>query len=221
MTFDSFLHKISEIKNLTSVGLTAHQMMIPKERLPFLDVEQFLVKQPKQSAVMLLCYPKGNETSVLLIERAVYKGVHSGQVAFPGGKYENGDVDLAHTALRETDEEVGISAAQIEIIKPFTQVYVPPSNYVIQPFLGVATSTPTIVPALDEVANIIELPLAKLLDDSLVKYVEMKTSYADQVTVPAFIYNNYTIWGATAMMLSELKVTLKGVLAKENTLLTP
>lgn len=219
MTFDSFLHKISEIKKTTPAGLRAHQMMTPKERMPFLQVNEFLDRQPKKSAVMMLCYPKNNTTAVLLIERAVYKGVHSGQVAFPGGKYELEDVDLMYTALRETNEEVGISAGAIEVIKPFSPVYVPPSNFVIQPYLGIATVTPTIIPALDEVANIIELPLELLLDDSIVKQVQLKTSYAEQTVVPAFIYNNYTIWGATAMMLSELKVTLKGVLVNEETYL--
>ncbi|MEK6451790.1 MULTISPECIES: NUDIX hydrolase [Myroides] len=209
MTFETFFHQIQAIKSTELLGIEAQEVMVPTERRPYLDVEKFKERHPRTSAVMMLLYPKEGETSLLLIERATYKGVHSGQVGFPGGKFEKSDVDLETTALRETMEEVGITANQIEVIKPFTQVYIPPSNFIVQPFLGVLTETPLIIPSDYEVANIIEMPLNTLLDDSIVQNVYLQTSYADYINVPAFVYNDYTIWGATAMMLSELKETIK------------
>lgn len=212
MTFETFFHQIQAIKSAELLGIEAQEVMVPMERRPYLEVENFKNKQPRTSAVMMLLYPKQEELSLLLIERAVYKGVHSGQVGFPGGKYEKEDGNLEVTALRETNEEVGITANQIEIIKPFTQVYIPPSNFIVQPFLGVITETPKIDPCTHEVANIIELPLKTLMDDSIVKSVYLQTSYANDIEVPAFVYDDYTIWGATAMMLSELKETLKQII---------
>lgn len=209
MTFETFFHQIHAIKSTELLGIEAHEVMVPIERRPYLDVESFKERQPRISAVMMLLYPKEGDTSLLLIERATYKGVHSGQVGFPGGKFEQSDVDLETTALRETMEEVGITANHIEVIKPFSQVYIPPSNFIVQPFLGVITETPIIIPSDYEVANIIEMPLNTLLDDSIVQNVYLQTSYADYINVPAFVYNDYTIWGATAMMLSELKETMK------------
>lgn len=211
MTFETFFHQIQAIKTAELLGIEAQEVMVPSERRPYLEIEKFTDKQPRTSAVMMLLYPKQEEMSLLLIERAVYKGVHSGQVGFPGGKFEKEDRNLEETALRETNEEVGIPANQIEVIKPFTQVYIPPSNFIVQPFLGVITETPTINPCAYEVANIIELPLKTLMDDSIVKSVYLQTSYADYIEVPAFVYDDYTIWGATAMMLSELKETLKQI----------
>lgn len=209
MTFDSFLHKIEQIKGATPRGIDAHRLMIPEERIPYLYADDFAARNPRASAVMMLLYPKGLETHVLLIERATYKGVHSGQIGFPGGKYEREDADLLHTALRETQEEVGIEDKDIQIIQPYTKIYIPPSNFFVQPYLGISQKELLFIPDAFEVANIIELPLDILMEDQSVQTVEMKTSYASWTQVPAFVYKDYTIWGATAMMLSELKETLK------------
>ncbi|TDS59592.1 NUDIX hydrolase [Myroides indicus] len=208
MTFDSFLHKIPEIKQTALNGISAHRLMMPKEREPFLNADDFIDHNPKQSAVMMLFYPKQGETYLLLIERATYKGLHSGQIAFPGGKYEKEDVDLMHTALRETNEEVGIFTHQIEVIKPFTKIYIPPSNFFVYPYLGVAKEQFNIKMAPDEVAAIVELPMSTLLDEKIVQNITMKSGYGNFIKTPAFIYREKVIWGATAMILSELKQTL-------------
>jgi len=212
MTFDSFLHKIEQIKDAKPVGVEAHRLMIPKERTPYLYAEDFVERQPKESAVLMLLYPKGIEMNVLLIERATYEGVHSGQVGFPGGKYEREDVDLLHTALRETEEEVGIGSKDIQVLQSYTKIYIPPSNFYVQPYLGISNTELSFSPNASEVANIIELPLRLLFQDQIVKEVALETSYSSWTHVPAFRYNDYIIWGATAMMLSELKETLKSIL---------
>lgn len=211
MTFDSFIHKVDEIKVLNPKGVIAHEMMIPKSRSQYLQADEFLDKNPRYSAVTMLLYPKEGITNLLLIERAIYKGVHSGQIAFPGGKYEDEDVNLENTALREMEEEVGISAKSVEIVKPYTKIYIPPSNFIVQPYLVIATDNLNFMPSPYEVAKLIEMPLKTLFSEDIVEIVSLKTSYAEVTDVPAFSFNNHIIWGATAMMLSELKETLKEI----------
>jgi 8-oxo-dGTP pyrophosphatase MutT (NUDIX family) len=134
--------------------------------------------------------------------------VHSSQVAFPGGKVELEDDHLEMTALRETHEEIGIPPNHIKVMRSFSEVYIPPSNFVVQPFLGYSQSELVFVPQPEEVAGIIEMPLAALLDESILIEHRLSTSYANDIDVPAFKVDNHVVWGATAMMLSELKDVL-------------
>jgi 8-oxo-dGTP pyrophosphatase MutT (NUDIX family) len=161
---------------------------------------------------MMLFYPKNNQTHLVLILRNSYKGVHSSQIAFPGGKPELIDVDLKETALRETHEEIGILPNKIEVIRSFTEVYIPPSNYMVHPYLGISREELNFVRQEEEVAGIIELPLVDFLDERIIQNKKMNTSYASNFEVPGFLVKEHFVWGATAMMLSELKETLKIVL---------
>lgn len=168
--------------------------------------------QPKKAAVLMLVYPKNNETHIVLIVRNTYPGVHSSQIAFPGGKVELEDDSLAHTALREAEEEIGVNRMYVEIIKSFTEVYIPPSNFLVSPFLGISTQELNFVRQENEVADIIELSMNDFLDDSNVVMRKLTTSYANEIDVPAFLVKEHIVWGATAMMMSELKETIKKVL---------
>lgn len=208
MTFDSFLHKIPEIKAAPLLAEAAHIKMAPLNRAPYLKISEDQKQQSRKSAVMMLFYPKGNQTYLVLIERASYKGVHSAQIAFPGGKWEEQDRDLKETALRETEEEIGVDASKIEIIKSFTQIYIPPSNFLVAPFMGVLEVEPIFTPDEKEVAKIIEFPMEALFEDDLVRNILKTTSYANDYEVPAYVYSDIAVWGATAMMMSELKETL-------------
>jgi len=158
---------------------------------------------------MMLFYPKNDMTHLILILRNSYKGVHSSQIAFPGGKVELEDKSIQHAALRETEEEIGVSVNKINIIKPFSQVYIPPSNFMVFPFLGYSTEELVFRPDPKEVAGLLELSLVDFLDENAVVYKNMKTSYSENSKVPAFKIQDHYVWGATAMMLSELKETLK------------
>ena len=158
---------------------------------------------------MMLFYPKNDETHLVLIVRNAYNGVHSSQIAFPGGKYEISDVNFEETALRETEEEVGVSSEKIEIVKHFTPMYIPPSNFLVHPFLGIAKEELSFFPDIREVADIIELPLSVFLNDEIIIETTLSTSYAANVLVPAFNIQNHIVWGATAMILSELREVLK------------
>jgi 8-oxo-dGTP pyrophosphatase MutT (NUDIX family) len=211
MHFDEFLKYAPKILNVELPAMLAHAKMVPPNRAELIKNTDFTKVIPKKAAVMMLFYPKGFQTHLALILRTSY-GVHSSQIAFPGGKVELEDFDLKQTALRETHEEIGIHPNSITIIRAFTEVYIPPSNYMVYPFLGYSNEELEFIMQEDEVAGMVEFPLADFLDDSILKTSTIKTSYADSIDVPGFQVNEHFIWGATAMILSELKETLKMVL---------
>lgn len=212
MDFSNFLKYIPKIEKEKLLSVEAHMKMAPLERVSSLSNKDYLDKNPKRAAVMMLMYPKNNQVHLALIVRNSYPGIHASQIAFPGGKVEPSDIDLAHTALRETHEEVGIHPDIIEIVKPFSELYIPPSNFLVSPFLGIIRQEVTFVPSPNEVKRVLELPLVDLLDDSIITHVIMSTSYAKNISVPVFNVDKYVVWGATAMMMSELKETIRKVL---------
>lgn len=160
----------------------------------------------------MLLYPRNHETHLALIVRNSYPGIHASQIAFPGGKVEPTDIDLQHTALRETHEEIGVKPESVNVIRPFSELYIPPSNFLVSPFLGVVYDEIAFVPSPYEVKRVLELPLKDLLDDRIITQVVMSTSYAKNISVPVFNVDKYVVWGATAMMMSELKETIRKVL---------
>ena len=212
MEFTRFLDYIPKIINQQLPALEAHAKMAPIERIKSLDPDYYRNNNPRQSAVMMLFYPKNNITHLILIRRNEYPGVHSAQISFPGGQADPEDADLTQTALRETFEEIGVTPAEIDVVMPFTEIYIPPSNFLVMPFMGLTAHTPQFVPNPDEVTALIELPLEVFLDDSIVIKTEMETSYSKSIEVPAFKFEDYIVWGATAMIMSELKETIKSVL---------
>lgn len=186
---------------------------MPEFRIEELKKVDLKKKDAKKAAVLALFYPDENQLAqLLLILRKTDQGVHSNQIAFPGGKVERVDYDLQATALREAHEEVGLPPERVEIIKGLTEVYIPPSNFVVKPFLGLSSAPISFVLQKTEVAAAVEVTLTNFMDDTKIFYQNLTTSYAENVEVPAFKFNGYTVWGATAMMLSEIKDLLKQVL---------
>lgn len=208
MDFQYFLQFVPQIIAAELPALAAHVKMAPLERI-ISKPNSADSQSTRTAAVLMLCYPKNGKTHLVLIVRNEYKGVHSAQIAFPGGKYEEEDLDFSVTALRETYEEIGIHPSQVEIIKPYTQVYIPPSNFMVHPFLGVCHQEIHFIPDPKEVAKIIELPIATLLNESIVMETEIPTSDTSSISISAFSIDDHIVWGATAMMLSELKEVLK------------
>jgi 8-oxo-dGTP pyrophosphatase MutT (NUDIX family) len=152
------------------------------------------------------------ETQLLLILRKTYKGVHSNQIGFPGGKVEEDDMDLEATALRETHEEVGVLPKKIEVLKELTELYIPPSNFIVQPYIGLYREPEPFKIQESEVEALVEVLFTDFMNDKNLIYQKLTTSYAQNIDVPAFKLNGYTVWGATAMMLSEIKELLRQVL---------
>lgn len=211
MDFRDFLIGIPKIESEILLGEVAHLKMVPPERNELMKNLDIATKNPRKAAVMMLLYPKGLLTYLVLIVRNSYPGVHSSQIAFPGGKVEEYDVNLQETALRETHEEIGVHPNKINVIRAFTEIYIPPSNFLVQPFFGYSEEELLFELQEDEVAGIIELPIMEFLDDGIIISKTMTTSYSKSVEVPCFKVNEHYIWGATAMMMSELKETLKKV----------
>lgn len=212
MDFHEFEKEIVKIKKMTLPGPEVQFQMAPMSRLSELKEAARMRNNAKRAGVMALFYPSLDlSTRLVLILRKTYKGVHSAQIGFPGGKMEKQDTSLEETALRETEEEVGVPREKIKVIKELTEVYIPPSNFFVQPFLGIASQTPTFVPQEKEVEALIEVELEKFLDESSVGRGTISASYAKSLEVPAFILNDHIVWGATAMMLNELREMLNKI----------
>ena len=208
MNFKNFTDKIEEFKNVELGGLDAQFKMAPKLRLQY-NKDKIAANNPRKAAVLALFYPnKKNETTLLLTQRPSYKGIHSAQISFPGGKAEKTDGNLKETALRETFEEVGVQTSSIKIIRELTDVYIPPSNFLATPFLGFIDKKPAFI-LNHEVANTIEILVSDLLNENNITTVNLTTSYMKNIDVPCFKIDDHIIWGATGMMLSEIKELLK------------
>ncbi|MGH2667273.1 NUDIX hydrolase [Flavobacterium sp.] len=212
MEFSDFLKYVPKIAKESLPASIAHAKMVPPERIELLKNQDFSEKKPRKAAVLMLFYPKKSITHLALIIRNSYPGIHASQIAFPGGKVEDFDSSLSATALRETQEEIGVSSDKVNVVRAFSEVYIPPSNFLVSPFLGFSEEELTFDLSPDEVSGIIELPLCQFLDENIVVNVNMSTSYATNIPVPAFQINEHLVWGATAMMMSELKEIIKKVL---------
>ncbi|SFC83986.1 NUDIX hydrolase [Flavobacterium phragmitis] len=215
MNFQDFLKYVPNIIPVKLPAVESHLKMAPKERIEGLKNLDINVLNPRMAGVMMLFYPKQEKTHLVLIVRNTYEGVHSAQIAFPGGKFEKDDFNFENTALRETHEEVGIEREKIEIVKNFSPMYIPPSNFLVHPFLGIAREELSFYPDIREVAGIIELPLSVFLNDEIIIEARLSTSYGANILVPAFNIQNHMVWGATAMILSELRDVLKSTFEKE------
>jgi len=196
------------LKKASLGGLESQFKMAPAVR-PNFNIEEISKNKPKSSAVLALFYPNDKgETYFVLTKRAAYKGVHSSQISFPGGSIEPSDKDLKYTALRETKEEIGID--KVNIIRSLTKTYIPPSNFYVSPFMGFIKEKQNFK-TNNEVAQILEIKLDELLDDYNLSVQQMSTSYMKNVSVPCFKLHNEIVWGATAMVLSEIKDLFKAI----------
>ncbi|WP_299060812.1 CoA pyrophosphatase [uncultured Polaribacter sp.] len=208
MKFNQFKSNINSFKISKLGGLDAQFKLAPELRLRY-DADKIKASNPKRAAVLALFYPnEDKETTFILTERASYKGTHSAQISFPGGKIDTSDKDLEATAIREANEEIGIKTESVKIIRELTDVYIPPSNFLATPFIGYLSERPKFITNY-EVATTIEVLLEDLLNDASLKTVNLTTSYMKNADVPCFKLNGYVVWGATAMMLSEIKELLK------------
>ena len=213
MRFDAFEKILSEIKHSELKGLASQLKMAPPFRKELLERNKSVIKEAKKAAVMALFYPnKNNEAHLVFIVRKSYDGVHSGQIGFPGGKPEPEDANLEQTALRETWEEIGVKPNKVEMVCALTNLYIPPSNFIVFPYIGFSKSTPKFKLQPSEVESIMEIPLHKLLDDSFQIHTKVSTSYGPTVQVPAFNFDGHIIWGATAMILVEIVDMIKDII---------
>jgi len=208
LDFKIRINKIFQAFDLPLPGKQAHKELAPYRNEIELD---FKNKNPKIASTLLLIYPKDGETFFCLIERQEYEGTHSNQISFPGGKNESGE-SMKETALRETMEEIGVDPISISIIGELSQVFVPPSNFLIHPFVGYCDNTPSFKANEREVKRIIEVNIEDLFKKDVIKIKKMsfkKSSGNVNFEVPYLGLNNKIVWGATSVILNEFRRMLQ------------
>lgn len=206
MQFSSFKNLLPKLQKNELPGLQAQVKMAPFERQDQLLKLDYSKLNAKNSAVLALLYPNKSEVMQLVfIQRKTYKGVHSNQIGFPGGKVEKKDLNLLDTALRETEEEIGITKSKIKLITGLTKLYIPPSNFIVYPFLSYLDHQPEFILQETEVDRVYSIPLETCLDHKNEVIATVSAAYAKNVSVNAFKFDQRIVWGATAMMLSEIK----------------
>jgi 8-oxo-dGTP pyrophosphatase MutT (NUDIX family) len=213
--FHTFTHNLQKSLAQPLPGLKAQAAMIPPTR------RELLFKHPdnskaKPSAVLVLFYPSGEEIRFVLIKRAVYNGVHSGQIALPGGQVDPEDAGLQTTALRETREEIGVDPAQVTIIGQLSKVYIPPSHFDVYPFVGYAETKPRFRVDNTETRAILEIRLQDFLNPAAQTIKTIQHRSGKKAEVPCFYLNGKVVWGATAMILSELLEMIKPLFSEQN-----
>lgn len=202
MKFAGFIKHLEQNLQGELPGSRAHLRMTSRSREVYLK-QASETGNANLGAVLTLLYPRKGSVYTVLIQRQVYNGVHSGQVSFPGGKKEENDKDLTDTALREAGEEIGINIPDVHILGTLSRLYIPPSNFLVTPVVGYTEIPMIFTPQLTEVADIIEVDLLSLKSGSSIRTGEIEAR-GRVITAPYFDVEGNKIWGATAMIISEL-----------------
>ena len=162
----------------------------------------------RKAAVMIPLFRSDKQDCILLTVRSTYEGVHSGQVSFPGGKFDENESDPIHVALREMEEEVGIKAEHVQIIGKLSPLFIPVSKIHVQPVIA-WVSEPNWTANSHEVAQILEVPIQQFFQGNVIQKKSMEFSPGIPVEVPYFDIQGHVVWGATAMIISELLSVLE------------
>lgn len=208
--FNLFIEKLSVALGDPLPGREAQFLMEPHTRRIELK-RQKNHANAKLSSVLILLYPKDGKVYTIMIKRPVYNGVHSGQIAFPGGRKEDNDLDLTDTALRETEEEIGIGRNFVKVIGQLTQLYIPPSNFNVLPIVGYTNTLPDFVLDKNEVESTLEIDIKNLIDPKYICHKKVLTRNNLRVSVICYFIQDEIIWGASAMIISEFVEILKKI----------
>lgn len=202
---------VARLQRRLSGPLPGHDVFLELSgyKRPDLERARQLDPPPRESAVLALIYPKDSVLHLLLMVRPTYDGVHSGQVSFPGGKREPSDVNLAQTALREFGEETGADPRQVNVLGELSSVYIPPSRMLVTPYVGFAERIGPWQPDTKEVARLLEVPMEHVMRNDILKRREQFIQIMGRsVEIPYFDLAGEVVWGATAMMIAELRELL-------------
>lgn len=208
MNFDELTRFLEKRVQLSMPGDVAHLKMKPKMS----NGSPLNLKHstpPRKGGVLILLYEDEGKVHFPLIQRPNYDGIHSGQMALPGGRYEEEDQDQYQTALRETNEEIGVDHNKIEIIGSLSEFFVAASNYMVLPVIGKIDFKPKFIPEPREVSEIVTPPIIHLVDPMRLKEKEITVRKDFKLQCPYYDLEGRTVWGATAMMLSEMVEILK------------
>lgn len=199
-----FIQQIEKLKNRLTIGLpgrAAHSMMIPAHRMPEFEMN---ISEGRKSAALLLLYPKDEKLCTVFIKRPEYEGHHSGQISLPGGKFQTEDISLQCTALREANEETGIVPQEVTILSALTELFIPPSNFILTPYIGFQLTRPHFIPDPREVAGIIEADLQEF-NSSNIHIKDITLHNGRIVQTPYYDIYGHVIWGATGMIMREVQ----------------
>jgi 8-oxo-dGTP pyrophosphatase MutT (NUDIX family) len=209
-SFETFIQHLKKEIDKPLPGKEVQFLMAPKVRLELLNAIKDY-SSARESSVLILLYPFKDQVHSILTLRPEYQGFHSRQISFPGGKRENEDENNEATALRETNEEVGINSNKIELIGKLSDHYVYPSNFLIHPFIGIALEKPEFVPEKKEVEKIIEYPINQLIKPDTKQKKKISLSNGFKILAPYYAIEDQIVWGATAMILSEFEYVLSKI----------
>jgi len=201
--FNEFIARIKKRLLYPLPGLKSQLKMATIGRM-VKDGFAVVPENARKAGVLVLFYPSNGSVNLVFIKRNEYPGVHSGQISFPGGGWEEGDQDMIATALREAEEEIGVARDSVIPIGNLSDLYIPPSNFLVTPVIGYTDRRPDFRPDPDEVDQVLEIALEKILDKATRQEKEITIFPAIKSKVPCYYAEGSVIWGATAMILSEL-----------------
>lgn len=206
-----FLAQFKQELTLNLPGEKSHLRMSPANR-PLTSLALKNAKEVRESAVAVVLFRNENTIECVLTQRPDYDGNHGGQVSFPGGKKDPEDLDLEETARRECFEEIGISMDEGILLGQLTEVYIPVSGFLVKPFVYFHHVLPTLIKNEREVAEILTFPLFDLKDEELISTMEVHLPngliYKD---IPYFNLSDKKVWGATALILNEIREILLSI----------
>ena len=175
--------------------------------------------EPRESSVLIVLFENEDDICFPMIQRPMYTGIHSGQIGLPGGKVEDHDKDRIETALRETEEEIGVKAEDVKVLGKLTELYVQASHYNVMPVVGYLPYRPEYVPDPEEVSRVIEGRPNDLISDKSRKIKELLIQDKYKIVAPYFDIDNQIVWGATAMILNEFAAIIKEIINPNNNVL--
>ena len=198
MNTDQFLSKLAH----TNEDPSFKNPMMPWFR-KMVHTSKKRMDQAKKAAVLACLFDGPEGLELLFMKRPIYDGTHGGQISFPGGRRESSDTSFEQTALRETFEEVGIPEQSVKVIRKLDPLYIPPSNFIVHPYIGYSGELPKLVLDTNEVAYTFSIPLQVLKSGELIGKATVPTKYG-KVKVPAYLWGEEVIWGATAIITARI-----------------